>query len=172
MLVVGERMQLVEVKAVDGDYPLRGRLAVGRDPFAVPVPTDVVPEPGTAWPDAQLAQVLKLAPGQGITPRPETLALRSGEALPERHPAGSGGPHGRDPGDHRSRGQSSSCSASPSCPASSPLLARRLFDIAFTFNPALLAYGIVGGGLGVTAFGLIATRPVLNSAPLETLRRV
>jgi putative ABC transport system permease protein len=52
------------------------------------------------------------------------------------------------------------------------LLARHVFDIAFTFNPALLAYGIVGGGLGVTAFGLIATRPVLNSAPLETLRRV
>ena len=47
-----------------------------------------------------------------------------------------------------------------------------VFDITFTFNPALLAYGIVGGGLGVTAFGLIATRPVLNSAPIETLRRV
>ena len=57
-------MQLVEVKAVEGDYPLRGRLAVGRDPSGAPVPTDVVPEPGTAWPDAQLAQVLKLAPGQ------------------------------------------------------------------------------------------------------------
>jgi len=47
-----------------------------------------------------------------------------------------------------------------------------VFDIAFTFNPAFLVYGIVGGGLGVTAFGLIATRPVLNSAPIETLRRV
>ena len=34
-----------------------------------------------------------------------------------------------------------------------------VFDIAFTFNPALLAYDIVGGGLGVTTFGLIATRP-------------
>ncbi|MGQ0592693.1 MAG: hypothetical protein ACT4QB_08590 [Gammaproteobacteria bacterium] len=65
MLVVGERMQLVEVKAVEGDYPPRSRLAVGRDPFAVPVPTDVAPEPGTAWPDPQLAQVLKLAPARG-----------------------------------------------------------------------------------------------------------
>lgn len=36
MLVVGERMRLVEVKAVEGDYPLRGRLAVGRDrPFVL-----------------------------------------------------------------------------------------------------------------------------------------
>ena len=43
-------MHLVEVK--ERDYPLRGRLAVGRDPFAVPVPTDAVPEPGPAWPDA------------------------------------------------------------------------------------------------------------------------
>jgi putative ABC transport system permease protein len=75
MLVVGDRMQLVEVKAVDGDYPLRGRLAVGKDPFAAPVPTDVVPEPGTAWPDAQLAQVLKLAPGQGITLGDAKLAV-------------------------------------------------------------------------------------------------
>ncbi|MGH8576294.1 MAG: ABC transporter permease, partial [Gammaproteobacteria bacterium] len=75
MLVVGERMQLVEVKAVEGDYPLRGRLAVGRDPFAIPVPTDVVPEPGIAWPDGQLAQVLKLAPGQGITLGDATLAV-------------------------------------------------------------------------------------------------
>ncbi|MGH8479218.1 MAG: ABC transporter permease [Gammaproteobacteria bacterium] len=75
MLVVGERMQLVEVKAVDRDYPLRGRLAVGTDPFAAPVPTDVVPEPGIAWADAQLAQVLKLAPGQGITLGDATLAV-------------------------------------------------------------------------------------------------
>ncbi len=75
MLVVGEGMQLVEVKAVDPAYPLRGRLAVGRDPFAVPVPTDDVPEPGTAWPDAQLAQVLKLAPGQGITLGDAKLAV-------------------------------------------------------------------------------------------------
>jgi putative ABC transport system permease protein len=75
MLVVGEGMQLVEVKAVDEDYPLRGRLAVGRDPFAVPVPTDVVPEPGIAWADAQLAQVLKLAPGQGITLGDAKLAV-------------------------------------------------------------------------------------------------
>ena len=75
MLVVGERMQLVEVKAVEGNYPLRGRLAVGRDPFAVPVPTDVVPEPGIAWADAQLAQVLKLAPGQEITLGDAKLAV-------------------------------------------------------------------------------------------------
>ena len=68
-------MQLVEVKAVEGDYPLRGRLAVGRDPFAAPVPTDAVPEPGTAWPDAQLAQALKLAAGQGITLGDAKLAV-------------------------------------------------------------------------------------------------
>ena len=68
-------MQLVEVKAVEGDYPLRGRLAVGKDPFATPVPTDVVPEPGTAWPDAQLAQVLKLGPGQGVTLGDAKLAV-------------------------------------------------------------------------------------------------
>ncbi len=75
MLVVGERMQLVEVKAVDGNYPLRGRLAVGRDAFATPVPTDTVPKPGSAWPDAQLAQVLKLSPGQGIALGDATLAV-------------------------------------------------------------------------------------------------
>ncbi len=66
MLVVGDAMQLVEVKAVDGAYPLRGRLAVGADPFAPPRPTDRVPAPATAWADAQLTQVLKLAAGQQI----------------------------------------------------------------------------------------------------------
>ena len=76
MLAVGERMQLVEVKAaVEGDYPLRGRLAVGSDPFAAPVPTDVVPKPGIAWADAQLAQVLRLAPGQRITLGDAKLAI-------------------------------------------------------------------------------------------------
>jgi putative ABC transport system permease protein len=75
MLVVGERMQLVEVKAVQGNYPLRGRLAVGTNPFAAPSPTDTVPEPGTAWPDAQLVQVLKLAPGQEITLGDAKLAV-------------------------------------------------------------------------------------------------
>ena len=38
---------------------------MGRDPFAAPVPTDAVPEPGTAWPDAQLAQVLSLPLARG-----------------------------------------------------------------------------------------------------------
>jgi hypothetical protein len=53
------------------------------------------------------------------------------------------------------------------------LLARHVFDIAFTFNSALLAYGIVWGrprGHGL----LRAHRDAagIEQSPIETLRRV
>jgi putative ABC transport system permease protein len=66
VLEVGDDLQLAEVKAVDGYYPLRGQLEVAGQPFEVAVATRSVPAPGTAWADARLFQVLGIAPGAAI----------------------------------------------------------------------------------------------------------
>lgn len=63
MLVAGEELQLVSVKAVTDTYPLRGALRVAAEPFAVDEETEKVPERGSVWLDARLLPLLDLAMG-------------------------------------------------------------------------------------------------------------
>ncbi|BAW80160.1 hypothetical conserved protein [Candidatus Nitrosoglobus terrae] len=66
MIPAGDRLQLAEVKAVEGHYPLRGDLMVGETPLVPPATTREIPAPGTAWIDSQLAQTLNQAVGSKI----------------------------------------------------------------------------------------------------------
>ncbi|MGH8501433.1 MAG: ABC transporter permease [Gammaproteobacteria bacterium] len=51
-------------------------------------------------------------------------------------------------------------------------LATQVFDLPYRINVWLWACGVVAGGAGITAAGLLATRRVLNQSPLLVLRRV
>ncbi len=62
----GERMQLVEVKAVGDGYPLRGHLEIASVPFGPPTLVNGGPKPGTLWVDAELPQVLGLELGEAL----------------------------------------------------------------------------------------------------------
>jgi putative ABC transport system permease protein len=62
----GERLQLVEAKAVGAGYPLRGQLRVASEPFGRDRPTSAIPPAGTIWADAQLMGALALSVGSSI----------------------------------------------------------------------------------------------------------
>lgn len=54
MTIAGERNQLADVKAVSGDYPLRGELRISPKRFAPDHVAQAIPESGTAWADPRL----------------------------------------------------------------------------------------------------------------------
>jgi putative ABC transport system permease protein len=66
VVVVGERTQLTEVKAVGPGYPLRGRVRVAPRPFAPDHVTAAIPAAGEVWVDARLMSSLQLAPGRRV----------------------------------------------------------------------------------------------------------
>lgn len=51
------------------------------------------------------------------------------------------------------------------------LLATRVFDLDYTFDPKVWGIGLVAGALLVGVSGTLATRSVINHPPIETLRR-
>lgn len=51
------------------------------------------------------------------------------------------------------------------------VLAHRVFDLTYHPDPAVWVMGIAGGTLGVGLAGVLGTRSVLDTPPLETLRR-
>ncbi len=65
--LAGERMQLVELKAVSEAYPLRGDLRLADAPFAADAPTRSIPARGEVWVAAPLLQALDIAVGDAIT---------------------------------------------------------------------------------------------------------
>lgn len=65
--VAGEKLQLAEVKAVDDNYPLRGKLRIAPELFASAIETRQIPEPGTAWLDTRMIQLLNVAIGEQIS---------------------------------------------------------------------------------------------------------
>ncbi len=67
VLQSGDRLQLTELKAVDGDYPLRGQVAIADAPFDTAREVSEVPAPGTLWADARLLQSLSIEVGQSVT---------------------------------------------------------------------------------------------------------
>jgi len=59
----GEQLQLASIKAVDGDFPLRGSMRTADAVYAGDVATRGVPQPGEAWAAPRLMQALDLAAG-------------------------------------------------------------------------------------------------------------
>ena len=68
--------QLVEVKAVSAEYPLRGVLRVSDTPFGPDEATTNTPSSGDVWGEARLLQLLKLEVGDTITLGASTFTLR------------------------------------------------------------------------------------------------
>jgi putative ABC transport system permease protein len=51
------------------------------------------------------------------------------------------------------------------------VLAERVLELPYQFDPTLWLFGVTGGVLGVTITGVLATRPVLDHPPLAVLNR-
>lgn len=51
------------------------------------------------------------------------------------------------------------------------VLAERVFELAFHFDPRVWVWGIVGGGAGIGLAGVLGTRSVLDQPPLRVLQR-
>ena len=66
MVFAGDLNQLVSVKAVDTEYPLRGELIVGDQPFQRGAPTDSIPAAGTVWLDSRLFTAMNLSLGDTV----------------------------------------------------------------------------------------------------------
>lgn len=65
MLFAGDRQQLADIKAVAGDYPVRGELRV-RLPGHQQDTRASVPAPGQAYADRRLLQALAIGPGDSV----------------------------------------------------------------------------------------------------------
>ena len=62
-----DRPQLVEVKAVTSDYPLRGVLRVSDTPFGADEATTGIPARGDIWVEARMLQLLDLGVGDRVS---------------------------------------------------------------------------------------------------------
>ncbi|MCU0767815.1 MAG: hypothetical protein MUE39_10700 [Gammaproteobacteria bacterium] len=75
VLVEGDATQLVQVKAVSDDYPLRGELRSAERLDDRRGSADVRPQAGTAWGEARLFAQLGLEPGAAVGLGESRLAL-------------------------------------------------------------------------------------------------
>lgn len=75
VVLVGDRTQLAEVKAVSPNYPLRGALQISAALFDPPHTVTTIPERGTLWGDARLLQALDVATGAALALGASTLTL-------------------------------------------------------------------------------------------------
>jgi putative ABC transport system permease protein len=66
MVVADEKIQMAEIKAVESGYPIRGILRISHNLFSNEKNTDQIPEPGTAWVDSRLFQLLNIAIGSQV----------------------------------------------------------------------------------------------------------
>ncbi len=60
------KMSLTDLRAINGDYPLKGAITVADKPFGTAAPITEVPEPGQAWIDSRLFQLLDIKLGDSI----------------------------------------------------------------------------------------------------------
>jgi len=51
-------------------------------------------------------------------------------------------------------------------------LSREVFELPFTVNPSLWFFGVVGGAVGISIAGYLATRRVLHTPPIVALRHI
>ncbi len=79
MVFSEDRAQFTSVKAVDENYPLRGRLIAGDEPFIRGYPVDRGPLPGELWMESRLFPSLDVTPGSmmdvGVASYPVTKVL-------------------------------------------------------------------------------------------------
>ena len=66
MLQGGEGMELVRVRAVDGDYPLRGEVEIQEAPGAPRRMVDHGPKKGGIWVNSRLLRLLDVKPGDRV----------------------------------------------------------------------------------------------------------
>ena len=66
MVVVGEKFQMAEVKAIEEGYPIRGTLRTSDSLFGDEQNAFTLPGPGEVWPDARLLQILGIDIGGSI----------------------------------------------------------------------------------------------------------
>lgn len=66
MAVAADGLQLVSVKAVDDDYPLRGAVRIAAEPFGPELPVARAPASGTLWIESRLFAILKLDKGDRL----------------------------------------------------------------------------------------------------------
>ncbi|GAA0356579.1 FtsX-like permease family protein [Bowmanella denitrificans] len=58
MAFANDKMMLADVRAVDKQYPLKGKVKISETPFGLPQVTDSLPQPGEVWIGSRLFQVL------------------------------------------------------------------------------------------------------------------
>lgn len=79
MVFSEDRAQFTAVKAVDDNYPLRGRLIAGDEPFMRGAPVAAGPEPGEIWMESRLFPALGVRTGElidvGVASIPVTRVL-------------------------------------------------------------------------------------------------
>jgi len=66
VVLAGERTQLVQLKAVSEQYPLRGELRVAADPTTAELPAQGIPMADEAWVEARLLALLDLTLGDEL----------------------------------------------------------------------------------------------------------
>jgi putative ABC transport system permease protein len=67
MVIAGDTVQIVELKAVEPGYPLRGELKVSEGLFSEEIITREIPAPGTVWVDSRLFQILGINIGSTVS---------------------------------------------------------------------------------------------------------
>ncbi len=66
VVVKDNSLELAEVKAVDSNYPIRGKLKISDSLFGEEQITNSIPEKGTVWIDSRLMQVLQVNIGDTV----------------------------------------------------------------------------------------------------------
>tara|TARA_A200000159_G_scaffold164816_2_gene196513 strand:+ start:6919 stop:9441 length:2523 start_codon:yes stop_codon:yes gene_type:complete len=66
MVFKGDAMSLVDLRAVNNNYPLKGMVSVADAPFGAKKDIDALPASGEAWVQSRLFQTLKLNVGDAI----------------------------------------------------------------------------------------------------------
>ena len=70
-----EQMSLVDLRAVDASYPLKGEITIADAPFGNESVTEALPQPGEAWLDSRLFQTLNVEVGDSVYIGDATLTI-------------------------------------------------------------------------------------------------
>ena len=75
IVVVGDTLQMSEVKAVESGYPIRGTMRVSKQLFGEEQATQDIPAAGRAWADPRLLQILGISIGDKLNLGESTLIV-------------------------------------------------------------------------------------------------